>query len=1134
MPMSNVDHSQREAEIGRQAIDPTISCVVEAPAGSGKTTLLIKRLLTLLARVERPENILAITFTNKAAEEMRNRLLSALTLAKTDRSVHSDLEREIKALAQAVLANDQKHGWNLLEHPARLAIRTIDGFCKSLVAQAPILARSARLDIVEDADDFYDRSALNVLEQLRRNEANSSHTASLLKFIENRIDKYRDLSKHMLGKREQWLHLFSNFADTNLRATLDQGLVILQQDALDTLKAMLPQDLVDEIVSILRRINPNLPPESQVAWPDALTFVAAQFTYWQAFVDAVLTGSGTAKKRPTSKDGFSPGSSELAAIKQCLEQLIALDERHQGELVTCMGFLREIPAGAYPEAEWVRLYPILSSLQMSADALAQLFTQRGQLDFAQIAAAANLALGSQEQPEELLLKWDMRIQHILVDEFQDTSFSQFQLLKHLVSGFEPQDGRTVFLVGDPMQSIYGFREAQVGLFLQVADTGLQQVKFAKLRLNCNRRSQRPLVEWFNHTFSAIMSKTNNAVRGQVRYVASEPVKPLSTQDAVRYHWCVSEDRDLETKVAAKLIDAHVNSAPDAHITVLGATRLSLRKLANELESLAIPFEGVELIALNERALIRDLMAITRVIVQPYDEVSILALLKAPWCGLTLSEIDEVLATATVDLSVLERLEQYVAQHPEAPIALRIKVVTDVLNAALAERGSLPLPQVVERAWRALSGVELMDTAEDIRDALDYFTALNRWTDAGLVSLEELERGVAKLYSKVNPPNPRVHIMTVHAAKGLEWDHVMLVGMGNKMQADKRQLLEWQSLSNEHGERQLLIAPMAPTKKDNKGKPKSVALALIDLNKQRRIAEQKRLWYVAVTRAKLKLWLIGSSAPKKDGKESVPIANSGLALLWPSLAQQFKLNLCTSVAELKLPETSTEIMHAPRPTQRRVIQPLTPLTPPLITKHLLPEPVRSRVSSFEFEWASGVARSVGIVVHEVFERLGRGELRLTDLSNMDDAWIQMRLSEEGVSQSALSATVTRIQNILTRTAQDQWSQWIFAETHADSHFEWEWMAQFESGLEIIRIDRSFIDANGTRWIIDYKTSSHEGEGLEQFLVQEQERYAPQLSRYAQWLQQSDPSREIRLGLYFPILGQFREWLYEAAQSSHTAQ
>ena len=127
--------------------------------------------------------------------------------------------------------------------------------------------------------------------------------------------------------------------------------------------------------------------------------------------------------------------------------------------------------------EWKVLKSTLLLLPDMAETLRSVFSEQGKTDFTEISLTARKALGNEDDPTDLLLHLDYKIQHILVDEYQDISFKQYDLLMKLTAGWIPGDGRTMFIVGDPMQSIYRFRDAEVGLFLKTKNEGLGQIVF---------------------------------------------------------------------------------------------------------------------------------------------------------------------------------------------------------------------------------------------------------------------------------------------------------------------------------------------------------------------------------------------------------------------------------------------------------------------------------------------------------------------------------------------------------------------------------------------------------------------------------------------------------------------------------
>src|SRR5712672_3193948 len=192
-----------------------------------------------------------------------------------------------------------------------------------------------------------------------------------------------------------------------------------------------------------------------------------------------------------------------------------------------------MPPPRYEDRQWEALEAIPALIFPAVSHLKIIFGETGKADFTELAHGALRALGSVDDPSDLLLSLDQRISHILVDEFQDTSFSQFELIAKLTSGWTGTheaggDGRTLFRVGDPMQSIYRFREAQVALFIQAKHAGLGALRLEPLTLSTNFRSQQGIVEWVNASFSRVLPAAEDETSGAVVYSpssANEPALP---------------------------------------------------------------------------------------------------------------------------------------------------------------------------------------------------------------------------------------------------------------------------------------------------------------------------------------------------------------------------------------------------------------------------------------------------------------------------------------------------------------------------------------------------------------------------------------------------------------------------------
>jgi ATP-dependent exoDNAse (exonuclease V) beta subunit len=180
-----------DARARERALEVTRSFIVQAPAGSGKTELLTRRFLALLAVVEQPESVLAITFTRKAAAEMRNRILGALRDARLPAPDAKPHYRRTLELARAVLAADEAHDWGLLRNPGRLRILTIDALNLSLSRRLPVLSGlGAGLGIEEDATELYELAAERLLEHLPGGEPLHAAVATVTAHVDNRVPRF--------------------------------------------------------------------------------------------------------------------------------------------------------------------------------------------------------------------------------------------------------------------------------------------------------------------------------------------------------------------------------------------------------------------------------------------------------------------------------------------------------------------------------------------------------------------------------------------------------------------------------------------------------------------------------------------------------------------------------------------------------------------------------------------------------------------------------------------------------------------------------------------------------------------------------------------------------------------------------
>jgi ATP-dependent exoDNAse (exonuclease V) beta subunit len=235
------------------ALDATQSFIVQAPAGSGKTELLIQRYLALLATVQQPEQVVAITFTRKAAAEMRRRVLRALRAAADEAPSERPHERTAFDLARAVIARDRELEWQVLTQPQRLRIDTLDAFNAWLARQLPVLADGvAAADIVDKPDDLHREAARRCIAGVAGDEEPlRSSLLSLLRDLGNDCEQLEKLLAALLPRRDQWLRLLAASTDP-LRRVLESALQRLIDDELAATAALCDEALLAHLAPLLR------------------------------------------------------------------------------------------------------------------------------------------------------------------------------------------------------------------------------------------------------------------------------------------------------------------------------------------------------------------------------------------------------------------------------------------------------------------------------------------------------------------------------------------------------------------------------------------------------------------------------------------------------------------------------------------------------------------------------------------------------------------------------------------------------------------------------------------------------------------------------------------------------------------
>jgi ATP-dependent helicase/nuclease subunit A len=1124
---------ERDRDARRRAIDPAGSYIVQAPAGSGKTTLLTLRYLRLLGDVERPEEIVAITFTRKAAAEMRHRIVDSLAKAGAPlRPGADERERELHRLASTALARSRDRGWGLEHNPARLHVQTIDGLNHWLARRLPLAARvGASATLVDDARALYAEAARRTVAAL--DEAEGPVAAGLERLARSLDHDPRQLAglvEGMLGARELWLpKLLQAPGELPLRASIDRLLRQALESELAAVAAALEGIDWKPLFALCRRAADAGAPESPAlalaAHSDLPQASAERAPAWCALADLLLKAEARPqlRRQVAARQGFlaaadGPGWSVLKRdMKAFLDELEGRDE-----VAAALGRLRILPPPALTDAQWERVDALSAVLPRAAAVLLALFAERDSLDHPAVAAAAREALGDPSAPTELALSLDYRIRHLLVDEYQDTSPSQARLLELLVAGWQPGDGRSLFCVGDPMQSIYAFREADVTLFLQAQRQGIGGVALEPEWLGRNFRSSSAIVDWVNAAFGALLPSADDFERGAVRYSPAAAVRAGEAGDGVRVHALLDADERKMAAEVASVVSESMASLGKPSMAILVRGRPSLPPILSGLRAAGIAYRGVELETLLDRAAIRDLVALLRAMLHDGDRTAWLAALRAPWCGLALADL-LALAGRAGGATIRESLVDPAALGPES--SRRAREFGTAIEAAIAARGSRSLGGWLKSAWLALDGPATVEDASDLANAELLFAALDRLErEAGCrPQASEIEAAVAGVMaSPVGSEDARVQVMTIHRAKGLEFDVVILPDLQRGPRGSERPLLYWTSVATGPGQRGVVLGSRTDSAEDEG--VDALERWMRRLGQDRERLELGRLAYVACTRAKRRLHLVGSTSLKHTDDGPVlnrPRSGSLLEFLWPVVSREFESALAARPADAAAGVRGGRRRLTAPPARRlvadfRAPEPSAPAPAPMLR-------IRSRTEESirpEFSWAGAVAQAVGQVLHAELQRLTEA-----GASHALDAAAEARwrrgLEALGIDAAHLPAALERVRGAMEAVAGSELASRLLDPAAREGRSELALTAMIDGAAHSLRIDRTFVDAAGTRWVVDWKTGAHEGGDRESFLDRELERYRGQLERYARVMRLIEPERKLKVGLYFPLLDAWRE-------------
>ena len=851
---------ERDARARELAVDPSRNVALEASAGTGKTRVLVDRYIRLLLSGVQPRNILAITFTRKAAAEMRQRILDDLVRGHREGRLPPGLWREIRSSITDI------------------AISTIDAFCLTLLREFPLEA---------GVDPGFEL-------------ADETETPRL---VGEALDRTLRIGRALTTESEEIALLFAELGEYRLREGLAR-LIDRRLVADDALNRFLRgargeasvHSAVERLIAQLRAAFSSLPGglegfvASGPAHPDFdllvcdLRLLLADGTVDPPIVQArlervrahLLTQSGESRKRLAYKKEHFKSAADYT--------------RHTAAVAALGPYLVDALTGYRREINVVLARAVRRLFSIALDQYDTVLRKHGVLDFADVLERTLRLLGQMEEFSRSRYRLESRYQHVLVDEFQDTSRAQWELVELLVrswgEGMGLTDGSrppTVFIVGDRKQSIYGFRDADVAVLDEAARyiEALRPVGQVRTAITRSFRSVRELLAFVNDIFDEIDKAPDriDAFRytdddrfplASVQATEAEPLGVVAAPTEEAQAEAVAEEiarllasgatvRDRETGVR--------RAARPGDIAILFRTREGHRLFEDALARRRVPYYVYKGLGFFDADEIKDVLALLAFLANPASELRVAAFLRSRFVRLTdaaLRMLAPALSTAVIgpeppavmpllDAYDRERLQLAREHVPRWLELVDIIPPAELLDHVLAE--SAYAAEMRGHAYR-----QARENLKKVRGLVRRIQNRGYATMARVFEhLDQLATGGDESNAIVDAMDA-VNLMTVHAAKGLEFPVVFLVNL--------------QRGSGGSGDPIRVVTATADDA--------DALVAIGDYQNEadkdleaKETEEAKRLLYVALTRARDRLYL--GATLNREGRFAPPKGGMGRVL-----------------------------------------------------------------------------------------------------------------------------------------------------------------------------------------------------------------------------------------------------------------
>lgn len=1057
------------------ALDPVRSVVVEACAGSGKTWLLAARIVRLLLAGAAPGQILAITFTRKAAREIEERVVEWLRHLATapDTEARAFLAQRGVAVDDAILSSARGLYEQLSRAQPGLAVNTFHGWFLQLVAVAPLSANLAGTQLADDGSRRFDELWQSFARQLQRTPEAPAAKAFVQLLADIGLAGTQALVRQGMARRAEWMAYVASDHDPLVMALQDLQACFGVDPDNGALASFSAGDWAADFHAYLGFLEQSeLATDQRLATKLRAALAAGEIagevseSCLRAMASALLTDTGTLRVRkasPTLDKRFPSGGAA-----RFLQLHAMLGERLQN----CLACLLEERNLAFNRQA-------LSVLLAFLEHLENFKAERRQIDFVDCEWRVRQLLQDEGSAAYMQARLDSRYRHVLLDEFQDTNPLQWQILLAWLAAYDDASRPSVFMVGDPKQSIYRFRRAEPKLFAAAA--GFLERHYGALYLtqDSTHRNAHPIIDVVNALFSAEPAfqpfreqrSLAGEVPGRVELLplfagddeadstedAAQPSgrlrNPLETPSAV----AVDGRRQAEAEALAARLSSMLGQTlirekkgsdiierplRCADVLLLVRKRTQINVYERALAAAGIPFVGASRGGLLDSLEVQDIVALLEFLVTPAADLALAQVLKSPLFAC--SDEDLLMLAARGDGTWWGHLQGLVA---EGKANVRLTRAAALLVSWISAAAALPAHDLLDRVYHqgevlaryrlavpearraaALANLEaLLLLALDIDGGR--YPSLSRFTD----ELRILRKSAAddapdegELAADATDSGAgRVRIMTIHGAKGLEAPLVWLLDANAGPRADGA----WQVLVDWPPE------AAAPThfsfvgRKDERGLSRA---PLFEAEAQAAEREELNLLYVAITRAR-QIFIASGISTERGGSAATPYSRLETAL--SALRAEY-------VYGDLLPECDAERDVQPA-FSSDACQP-----PPTVGERRLPPDAAARF---------------GILLHALLERRTEGRV--------EEGWWRTL----GYSDAELAKAVPVAERLLAAPALQQFFD------PACYRRAWNELELSDEQGGLCRLDR-LVETEAAFWVLDYKSSGPETARIEEYRAQ----------------------------------------------------